>query len=124
MINKNIEMIKLIANTCPVIINNPLNNNEDIICRTCYDSSGYLYQVCNCNGSIKYIHINCLLDWLNRFPLNHKNNLKCEICNQEYIFKIKKNSQSETKNSLNCLFFIVSLYLTFFCLFILFITYY
>lgn len=122
MINKNNDIIKLISTRCPVIINNPLNDNEDVICRTCYDSSGYLYQVCKCNGSIKYIHIECLLAWLNRFPLNHTNNIRCELCNQKYIFKIKEENIKK-RNEINCLFITVSLYLTFFCLFIIYIIY-
>ena len=88
MSNNIINHKKIIPITCPVVINNPLNDNEDV-CRICYNSSGYLYQVCKCNGSIQYVHIDCLLTWLDRFSSHHQNYYKCEICNENYIFKNK-----------------------------------
>lgn len=95
--------------TCPVIINNPIVDNDEVICRICYDSTGRLYQVCNCSGSIKYVHSECLSRWLSTLPNNHYNNTYCELCNEKYKFK---NITIEKETIIN--------YLTFF-LFVSFI---
>ena len=42
-----------------------------------------LYHPCRCSGSIKYVHQECLEEWL-RF--SGKGN-HCEVCHQEYAFK-------------------------------------
>lgn len=55
-----------------------------MIFRICYDSKRELYQVCECNGSIKYIHKNCLIQWIRKFPLYHPNYNNFELSNQKY----------------------------------------
>ncbi|KAI5959919.1 uncharacterized protein KGF55_005151 [Candida pseudojiufengensis] len=44
-----------------------------------------LYHPCKCRGSIKYIHQDCLLEWLKH---SNKSTEKCDICNTNYKFKI------------------------------------
>ena len=50
---------------------------EDVdACRICRTSSGQspLYYPCACSGSIKYVHQECLLQWL-----DHSNARQCEV---------------------------------------------
>ena len=56
------------------------------ICRGEGTPSQPLYHPCKCRGSIKYIHQDCLLEWLKHS--NKSNNEKCDICNTPYRFKI------------------------------------
>jgi E3 ubiquitin-protein ligase MARCH6 len=51
--------------------------DEDVcrICRTSGDSENPLFYPCACSGSIKYVHQDCLLQWL-----NHSNARQCEVC--------------------------------------------
>jgi E3 ubiquitin-protein ligase DOA10 len=37
---------------------------EENRCRICYDSAKPLISVCNCGGSIAYVHEECILDWM------------------------------------------------------------
>lgn len=100
MLTRSRNLNKLIPLKCPVTINNPLTDNEEVFCRICYDSKGELYQVCECNGSIKYIHKNCLIQWIRKFPSYHPNYNNCELCNQKYLFR---NNIIEYKNKQMCL---------------------
>lgn len=49
------------------------------ICRICRNDGYEVYNVCNCKGSIGYVHIICLLRWL-----DVKNSRVCEICGLHY----------------------------------------
>jgi E3 ubiquitin-protein ligase MARCH6 len=53
------------------------DDEEDVcrICRTPGDDDSPLYYPCACSGSIKYVHQECLLQWL-----NHSNARQCEVC--------------------------------------------
>ncbi|KAH9331546.1 hypothetical protein KI387_003654, partial [Taxus chinensis] len=51
------------------------------ICRTNGDSENPLYYPCACSGSIKYVHQDCLLQWL-----NHSNARQCEVCKHPFSF--------------------------------------
>lgn len=52
------------------------DDEEDVcrICRTPGDTDLSLYHPCACSGSIKYVHQECLLQWL-----NHSNARQCEV---------------------------------------------
>uniref|UniRef100_A0A7S2T0G4 RING-type E3 ubiquitin transferase n=1 Tax=Chloropicon primus TaxID=1764295 RepID=A0A7S2T0G4_9CHLO len=41
-----------------------------------------LFYPCRCSGSIKYVHEECLVQWL-----KHSKRKKCEVCGTEYSFK-------------------------------------
>ena len=50
---------------------------EEDVCRICRnpgDSDNPLRYPCACSGSIKYVHQDCLLQWL-----NHSNARQCEV---------------------------------------------
>ncbi|KAK1442659.1 fha domain-containing protein [Babesia gibsoni] len=67
------------------------------ICRICLEdeSSGPLVVPCKCKGSMKYVHLSCVRQWVQgRLKLNDENgvpnlsyflqNLSCELCNVAY----------------------------------------
>lgn len=82
--------------------NNSNNKNSDIsqkLCRICYqeeeNDNNPLIQPCLCSGSLKYIHLNCLKQWLGtRNCIKIENN---EYCN---IFLIKEVDCELCKNKL------------------------
>ncbi|KAJ2704316.1 hypothetical protein FB645_003397 [Coemansia sp. IMI 203386] len=54
------------------------------ICRVCRSEATPeepLFFPCRCSGSIKYVHQNCLEEWL-----AHSNKKYCELCGHEYAF--------------------------------------
>ena len=71
---------------------------KENICRICYgdenEDENPLVQPCNCHGSMKYIHLNCLKKWLkiNTYILQENNEFlktfkvkkaECELCKTE-----------------------------------------
>ena len=72
------------------------------ICKICYmeeeplsDFNNPLVQPCNCSGSLKYIHLNCLKHWLytksctkiesnNNYSIFLVKSVECEICKTKY----------------------------------------
>lgn len=60
------------------------NEEEEDVCRICRTSgeiNSPLYYPCACSGSIKYVHQECLLQWL-----NHSNTRHCEVCKHPFSF--------------------------------------
>ncbi|XP_044489290.1 probable E3 ubiquitin ligase SUD1 [Mangifera indica] len=57
---------------------------EEDVCRICRnpgDTENPLQYPCACSGSIKYVHQDCLLQWL-----NHSNARQCEVCKHAFSF--------------------------------------
>lgn len=54
------------------------------ICRGEATESQPLIHPCKCRGSIKYIHQDCLMEWLNH---TNKSTKQCDICNTPYRFR-------------------------------------
>jgi len=55
------------------------------MCKFCYDFSHVnerLYNVCDCEGSLKWCHVDCLKEWM-KYKYNDKT--KCDICGALYI---------------------------------------
>ena len=82
------------------------------ICRICYQEEddsliNPLIKPCKCSGSMKYIHIKCLLFWLKSRTIRHQNNVlehndffnsyyinketQCELCKELFPDYIKHN---------------------------------
>ncbi|KAJ7294226.1 hypothetical protein O6H91_Y272000 [Diphasiastrum complanatum] len=63
--------------------NDAADDEEDIcrICRTSGDEGSPLFYPCACSGSIKYVHQDCLLQWL-----NHSHARQCEVCKHPFAF--------------------------------------
>ncbi|KAG6483011.1 probable E3 ubiquitin ligase SUD1 [Zingiber officinale] len=51
------------------------------ICRNAGDDDNPLRYPCACSGSIKFVHQDCLLQWL-----NHSNARQCEVCKHTFSF--------------------------------------
>ncbi|KAL5467202.1 hypothetical protein EMCRGX_G031401 [Ephydatia muelleri] len=62
---------------------NALTPEEDIcrVCRTAATAGRPLFYPCLCTGSIKYIHQDCLVQWL-----RHSGKEYCELCNHRFQF--------------------------------------
>ncbi|XP_022638778.1 probable E3 ubiquitin ligase SUD1 isoform X3 [Vigna radiata var. radiata] len=57
---------------------------EEDVCRICRnpgDAENPLRYPCACSGSIKFVHQDCLLQWL-----NHSNARQCEVCKHAFSF--------------------------------------
>ncbi|KJH53376.1 zinc finger, C3HC4 type [Dictyocaulus viviparus] len=52
------------------------------MCRVCRGNEGHLYYPCLCTGSIKYVHQECLTEWL-----RYSKKEVCELCNYKYSFQ-------------------------------------
>lgn len=76
-------------------------------CRFCFESDGELISPCNCRGTLKYIHIECLQKWRKTLPFNvfNKRDIKCEICHKYYEFEdsYKEKSYNLSEYSIICL---------------------
>ncbi|MQM13005.1 hypothetical protein Taro_045926 [Colocasia esculenta] len=60
------------------------DDDEGDVCRICRnpaDAEKPLRYPCACSGSIKYVHQDCLLQWL-----NHSNARHCEVCKHPFSF--------------------------------------
>nr|XP_043620023.1 probable E3 ubiquitin ligase SUD1 [Erigeron canadensis] len=64
--------------------NNNADNEDGDICRICRnpgDADNPLRYPCACRGSIKFVHEDCLLQWLNLRNARH-----CEVCKHPFSF--------------------------------------
>ncbi|CAN8229507.1 unnamed protein product [Cochlearia groenlandica] len=60
------------------------DEDEEDVCRICRnpgDTDNPLQYPCACSGSIKFVHQDCLLQWL-----NHSNARQCEVCKHPFSF--------------------------------------
>ncbi|KAI5661108.1 hypothetical protein M9H77_20431 [Catharanthus roseus] len=60
------------------------DDEEEDVCRICRnpgDAENPLRYPCACSGSIKFVHQDCLLQWL-----NHSNARQCEVCKHAFSF--------------------------------------
>ncbi|GMP38355.1 hypothetical protein CsSME_00009632 [Camellia sinensis var. sinensis] len=60
------------------------DDEEEDVCRICRnpgDNENPLRYPCACSGSIKFVHQDCLLQWL-----NHSNARQCEVCKHAFSF--------------------------------------
>ncbi|CAJ0594354.1 unnamed protein product [Cylicocyclus nassatus] len=61
----------------------PVDDPDDHhMCRVCRGDDGHLYYPCLCTGSIKYVHQECLTEWL-----KYSKKEVCELCNYKYSFQ-------------------------------------
>jgi len=55
-------------------IDDQSDDEDQDCCRICRGSAPPLFYPCKCSGSIKYVHQQCLMDWL-----GHSGNTHCEV---------------------------------------------
>jgi E3 ubiquitin-protein ligase DOA10 len=72
-------------------------NYEEKECRICLESSGDFIVICDCKGSCKYVHKECIETWINSFPKEHKKHNVCDICNSNYKLELIKYSDDTKK---------------------------
>ncbi|XP_062101931.1 probable E3 ubiquitin ligase SUD1 isoform X2 [Humulus lupulus] len=65
----------------PANIDGVVDEDECRICRSPGEPGNPLRYPCACRGTIKYVHQDCLLQWLNRRKISH-----CEVCKHEYSY--------------------------------------
>lgn len=61
------------------------NESEDVFCRVCRCKGTLenpLRHPCKCKGSVKWIHEECLGEWL-----KHSRKYECELCGYKYAFR-------------------------------------
>ncbi|KAK6916423.1 Zinc finger, RING-CH-type [Dillenia turbinata] len=76
--------LKGIENAATSRFNADDDDEEGDVCRICRnpgDSENPLRYPCACSGSIKFVHQDCLLQWL-----NHSNARQCEVCKHAFSF--------------------------------------
>ncbi|KAI5069940.1 hypothetical protein GOP47_0014283 [Adiantum capillus-veneris] len=54
---------------------------QEEACRICRESNEELFYPCACSGSIKFVHQDCLLQWL-----SHTHAQQCEVCKHPFTF--------------------------------------
>ncbi|GLU03229.1 hypothetical protein SLE2022_204370 [Rubroshorea leprosula] len=67
-----------------VAVKYEVEEEEEDVCRICRnpgDADNPLRYPCACSGSIKFVHQDCLLQWL-----NHSNARQCEVCKHAFSF--------------------------------------
>jgi E3 ubiquitin-protein ligase DOA10 len=68
----------------PIYIIRDIENNIEKECRICLDSceeeDNKLLNICECKGSIKYIHKECVMKWIKE----RNGNTRCELCKTKY----------------------------------------
>jgi hypothetical protein len=95
------------------------DQKEEVSCRICLDNEGAVYRVCDCQGGLGYMHMDCLQRWLQEKTNDRTAN--CEICKKP--FKIRKARRlvftmhiSNFKNNINSIIIILYFfYPNYFC---------
>ena len=63
------------------------NEQEEICCRVCHgeaEETRPLFHPCRCDGSIKFVHQDCLQTWL---KVSKQSRPKCELCGEQFHFR-------------------------------------
>jgi len=84
------------------IKNSETEKVEEDVCRVCRceaESERPLYYPCKCAGSIKFVHEDCLIKWVDTSGIK-----KCELCGTEYNFSPVYSHDRPSGLPLNVLF--------------------
>jgi hypothetical protein len=108
-----LSLIEIIMTSLFSQIEDQLDHNSE--CRICFsDSPSTLISPCNCKGSLKFVHQDCLLRWLQskfhqrlRLALlrsyNEVSGLSCELCKIELNLKTSWLPLTSVLSKLSCL---------------------
>jgi len=84
--------------------NNTSVSPDELICRICQcgdDSiSNQLVSACACQGSSKYVHVECLKRWRQTRNAQGEDVLVCEICKQLYKLFLLGEEGSQVENKI------------------------
>ena len=86
------------ARTCQSIDDNTESKVNEIKCRICLDEENteknpLISSPCNCSGSVKYMHISCLQQWIKSQITEKKTDsvssyiwkeFRCDVCKANY----------------------------------------
>ena len=77
--------------------------DSDSQCRICLENGEEeeLINICQCKGSVKYVHKTCISSWVNSFPPNHDKHLKCQLCRTNFNLDMLDIQSSENQSSEN-----------------------
>jgi len=79
-----------------------LKIGTEATCRICFESGDDLIAPCNCTGSVRYVHSDCLKTWI--LLSQDLQNTKCEICNAPFSIAVeyKKSCQCNLRSDSDC----------------------
>ena len=69
------------------VADTPTSEQEEICCRVCHGEAEVtrpLFHPCRCDGSIKFVHQDCLQTWL---KVSKQSRPKCELCGEQFHFR-------------------------------------
>jgi hypothetical protein len=70
---------------------NSINSSNSPFCKICYEkeetSENKLIDPCICQGSMRYVHQDCLKTWIFNQEKVNPENAKCEICKTAYLMR-------------------------------------
>ena len=99
---------------------NSNSKNNQKLCKICYEkedkADDKIINPCFCEGTMKYIHENCLKQWIQK--KDNMSYIRCEICKYEYKimlhmkYKFSLNKMSTTCKNLVSLIIIASVILS------------
>ena len=74
--------------------------DSDSQCRICLENGEEeeLINICQCKGSVKYVHKTCISSWVNSFPPNHDKHLKCQLCRTNFNLDMLDIQSSEIQS--------------------------
>ena len=84
-----------------------IGSPHKFICRICHEkvSDEEGGNVCNCSGSIKFVHMTCLEKWL-----SVNGNDSCELCGTKFqVTKLNPSFKQVSTNSIRIAYDIVSI---------------
>ncbi len=119
-----IKITHKISNTNRLNLNNTNNNNitneidsneehDIIVCKICYEPETEekpIIKPCQCQGSMKYIHLECLKKWVGDKDIK-KEKPRCEICKYIYIIFFDYEycySEKKTNNMIKSIILVVT----------------
>ncbi|CEF61246.1 Zinc finger, RING-CH-type domain and Zinc finger, RING/FYVE/PHD-type domain-containing protein [Strongyloides ratti] len=87
---------------CNNSIFHDLFDDDEEMCRICHSESGILISPCICQGSMGFIHDNCLIEWIKT-----SGKRTCELCGTKYHAKKKMiwNFFKWSKPNIDCLIY-------------------
>ena len=68
--------------------------SDEKICRICLEGEGNLINVCNCKGTMAFVHKECIEMWINTTNIV-ENQKKCQICKSEFNFNLIEKKTEE-----------------------------
>jgi hypothetical protein len=78
-------------------------NQEDNICKICFEQgsrSNKLITPCRCDGSVRYVHEECLKLWLLASKDQEISQASCELCTTPYLMELKVTWKCSSENIL------------------------